>query len=76
MLLGFTTRLVIDYHTKIEHFHAFLTIFRRKEAHIMKFIVFNTDVYGGKLLLFYPLIPKIVDSGCATNASEKSTVIY
>ena len=31
----------------------------------MKYNVFDTDVYGEKLLLFYPLMLKIVDSNYA-----------
>ena len=37
-------------------FHAFLTIFTREKVVIMKLSVFNTDVYGRKQLLFYPLM--------------------
>ena len=36
MLLGFTTHLITDFPAKIMQFPAFLAIFRRKEAVIMK----------------------------------------
>ena len=46
MLLGFTTHYITDFPAKIMQFPAFLAIFRRKEAVIMKICVLTLTSMG------------------------------
>ena len=62
MLLCFTTLFITDIHAKIEQFPAFLAIFRRKEAIIMKSSVLALISIGKIQLLFCTLILEIVDT--------------
>ena len=62
MLLGFTTLFITDFPAKIVQFAAFLAIFRRKEAVIMKLNVLTLISMGKIQLLFCTLMLKIVES--------------